>query len=85
MSHDGFKGRCSTIEFSPCGENVAWNQGYGMGTGSGNSPMKAFTGWKESPGHYANMVNTAFDTVGYGYHECNDGKIYWTGLYGSPK
>lgn len=81
MSHDGYLGRCSAIGFSPCGENVAWNQGYGLKRGN----METFIGWKNSQGHYDNMVGSAFTKVGYGYYECPDGKIYWTGLYGKPK
>lgn len=38
-----------------------------------------FWGWKQSPGHYANMVNSEFTRLGVGY--AKDG--YWTQMFGT--
>jgi uncharacterized protein YkwD len=78
MSHDNFPSRCSAADFPTCAENVAWNSGYGLAKGN----KETMNGWIKSHGHYVNLVGPKYNLVGYGYHECDDGKIYWTGLYG---
>jgi uncharacterized protein YkwD len=78
MSHDGFAGRCQEIAFPTCAENVAWNSGYGLAAGNKHT----MNGWIASHGHYVNMMGPKYKLVGYGYHHCHDGKIYWTGMYG---
>lgn len=53
------------------GENLA----YGYST-----PEAVCQAWRESEGHYANMVNPAFTKVGVGKYEFN-GKTYWVQLF----
>jgi uncharacterized protein YkwD len=56
-----------------------------MNTGRDTSASTdvAFDGWKNSPGHYKNMMNSAYNKVGYAYYKCTDGATYFTGIYGS--
>lgn len=53
------------------GENIAAGQ---------TSASKVSTAWKNSSGHYKNMVNTEFTKVGFGYAKVN-GKKYWVQLF----
>lgn len=57
------------------GENIQ----YGMG-GHGNTPEKAAVNWRNSPGHYRNMIATGFGTIGVGKYTLN-GKTYWVQLF----
>jgi len=70
----------STMDFfgctyTTCGENIA--AGY-------NSPEDVVEGWKNSPGHYANMIDPDFTKLGVGYTPTNvEGEYwyYWTQLF----
>lgn len=77
LSHDGFGARCKEASFGACAENVLYN----FDTGP-DAAVKAVLQWRDSPRHYANLMNVAYSVVGYGYHECGDGRVYWTGIYG---
>lgn len=46
------------ITYNACGENIAAGQ---------QSPQEVVEGWKNSPGHYANMISTNFTKLGVGY------------------
>jgi uncharacterized protein YkwD len=56
------------------GENIA--AGYW-------SAEAVVTGWVNSPGHYANMVNPVFTSMGVGtyYDSSSEYGIYWTQLF----
>jgi uncharacterized YkwD family protein/spore coat assembly protein SafA len=54
------------IPYRSAGENIA--QGY-------STPYDVVTGWKNSPGHRANMLGSSFKQIGLGY--VPDGR-YWT-------
>ena len=54
--------------YTTCGENIA--AGYG-------SPAAVVEGWKNSPGHYANMINPNFTKLGVGYTPTNVEGTYW--------
>ena len=56
------------------GENIA--AGYG-------SPQEVVTGWKNSPGHYANMTDAGFTKLGVGMSSEGIGSygIYWVQLF----
>lgn len=63
------------------GENLA------MATYFSNEEYMAdfiFNGWKESQGHYENMVNPNFEEVGIGIHYDGD-ILYATQLFGTPR
>lgn len=50
------------IQYMAAGENIAW----------GYLDLKnAMVGWKNSPGHYANMISDNFKKVGIGYYNEN--------------
>ncbi len=43
-------------------------------------PYSAFTAWKNSPGHFENMINSSFDYVSIGYYSDSTGQ-YWVQLF----
>lgn len=53
------------------GENIALGQ---------ISPEKVSNSWRNSPGHYANMINTRFTKIGVGVIKYN-GNYYWVQLF----
>ncbi|MEV8533817.1 CAP domain-containing protein [Streptomyces sp. NPDC051211] len=55
------------------GENVA----YGYST-----PEKVMTGWMNSPGHKANILNCSFKEIGVGLAQPNS---YWTQVFGAAR
>lgn len=57
------------------GENIA--AGY-------ISPEAATAGWRNSPGHYSNMIDTDYTRIGIGSFE-NNGKIFWVQLFANGK
>lgn len=62
------------ISFGTCGENVAAGQ---------TSPSAVVEGWRNSQGHYENMINPAFTKLGVGYSSNGVGgmKHYWCQLF----
>ncbi len=63
---------CFTINSEIMGENIA--MGY-------STPTDVMQGWINSPGHYANMVTSYYDSVGIGAVSHN-GVMYWTQIFG---
>lgn len=63
-----------SIEYMACGENIA--AGY-------TTPSEVVAGWKESPGHYQNMINEKFTKLGVGMSCEEPGKYshYWVQLF----
>ena len=62
------------VEYWSCGENIA--AGY-------RSPEAVVEGWKNSSGHYANMVNTGYTKLGVGMSNQGIGGYgyYWTQIF----
>lgn len=58
------------VSYSAAGENIA--MGY-------SSPTKVVEGWKNSPTHYENMINSNFTKLGVGYSNMN--AHYWAQLF----
>jgi uncharacterized protein YkwD len=58
----------------PLSENIAQGQ---------QSPDAVMDGWLASPGHRANIVNCAAQSVGIGLAHARNGTIYWTQLLGA--
>jgi uncharacterized protein YkwD len=54
-------------------ENIAW--GY-------RTPQEVVTGWMNSAGHRANILNCSSIAVGVGVAYASDGAIYWTQNFG---
>eukprot|EP00892_Ulva_mutabilis_P000546 jgi/Ulvmu1/10492/UM064_0029.1 len=77
LSHDGFAARCQELGWGWCAENVLYNFETNADAGVGS-----ITQWFNSPPHKKNMLNSQYTKVGYGYVMCQDGRVYWTGMYG---
>ena len=62
------------ISRTTSGENIAW--GY-------SSPSAVVEGWKNSPGHYANMINERYTRIGIGvaYGDGEGQGFHWTQLF----
>lgn len=63
------------VNHGACGENIA--AGY-------SSPEAVVRGWKNSPGHYANMINSNYTKIGIGYMKGSSGNsygAYWVQLF----
>ncbi|GIE80719.1 hypothetical protein Aph02nite_66690 [Actinoplanes philippinensis] len=58
---------------APSGENIAY--GY-------RSPQEVVTGWMNSPGHRANILNCESVAIGVGLATKSDGTPYWTQVFG---
>ncbi|MHB8129461.1 MAG: CAP domain-containing protein [Mobilitalea sp.] len=59
------------VPFNAAGENIAYGQ---------KTPQDVVTGWMNSPGHRANILNSSFGKIGIGVYQTN-GVIYWTQLF----
>ncbi len=45
--------------------------------------LQMFTMWKESPGHYANMIHPQYKLSGFGFAKSKSGKLYATQVFGT--
>lgn len=61
------------IGYSNVGENIAADSGYG-------TPKSVTNSWKNSQGHYENMINENHGKMGVGYVELGGNK-YWVQLF----
>lgn len=59
------------IAFWSCGENIAWGQ---------PSAKSVATSWKNSPGHYSNMIDASYGKIGIGVINYR-GTYYWVQLF----
>ena len=59
------------ISYRTAGENIAYGQ---------RSPQEVVTGWMNSPGHRANILNGSFNKIGIGVYQ-SKGVIYWSQLF----
>ncbi len=59
------------ISYRAAGENIAYGQ---------KTPQEVVTGWMNSPGHRANILNANFSKIGIGVYKSN-GVIYWSQLF----
>lgn len=62
------------IDWSARGENVAWAVGYDLS----DVARLFFRGWRESDGHYCNMMSGAFTEIGVGHVRTDGGKDFAT-------
>lgn len=58
------------ITYRTCGENIAMGQ---------RTPAQVVESWRNSPGHYANMVKAGFGKIGVGMSNSN--RIYWVQMF----
>lgn len=56
------------ISYSSAGENIAKGQ---------RTPDEVMTGWMNSPGHKANILNSSYTQIGVGYVTDSNGTGYW--------
>ena len=56
------------ISYRTAGENIAYGQ---------KTPQEVVTGWMNSTGHRANILNSNFNKIGIGVYQSN-GTYYWT-------
>lgn len=59
------------ISYRTAGENIAYGQ---------RTPQEVVSGWMNSPGHRANILNSGFGKIGIGVYQAG-GVIYWTQLF----
>lgn len=59
------------------GENIAYGYNYTY-----YSPKQVTTSWRNSPGHYANMISTNFTKLGVGYYKLGD-MTYYVQMFGN--
>ncbi len=62
------------VSYRRAGENIAWGQ---------RTPQQVVTGWMNSAGHRANIMNPNFTTIGVGYYQNANGTNYWSQLFTS--
>ena len=63
-------------DWSTWGESVFWSKPDG-------SAQAAFTWWKNSPDHNANMLSRSFTEIGIGRARSSSGWWYWTTTFGA--
>lgn len=66
------------ITFSSAGENIAWNMGFA------DPAATAVTGWMNSSGHRANILNTGYLRTGMGVAVAPNGASYFTQVFTRP-
>ena len=60
------------IKYQTAGENIAMGQ---------KTPAAVMTGWMNSPGHRANILNANFAELGIGIAKNSSGTLYWTQMF----
>lgn len=83
-SHTGSNGSTPEQRITAQGYSYSWNAEniyWNSGDGSANA---AFTWWKGSPGHNANMLSSNFTEIGIGRGRSTNGTWYWTTNFGRP-
>lgn len=62
--------------YTTAGENIAYNT-YPVS----RAAQEAMTGWMNSSGHKANILNTKFGRIGVGAYRRSDGRVYFTQVF----
>ena len=62
--------------YSSAAENVAWNS---------QSAQSVVTGWMNSPGHRANILNAGLTEIGTAMVRSAKGEPYWIQVFGTPR
>jgi uncharacterized protein YkwD len=81
FSHTGLNGASPGDRARAAGYNgTSWGENIAQGYATAESVM---TGWMNSPGHRANILNCGFADLGVGYSPGNGTRShYWTQLFG---
>lgn len=69
------------IDWAARGENVAWAVGYNLS----DVAQLFFGGWRESDGHYCNMMSGSFTEIGVGHVRTAGGKDFATQNFYRPR
>lgn len=81
MTHTGSDGSTLGTRAERAGYR-GWN-GLGENVAYGYTSVEAvMSGWMASPGHKANLLNTAYTHVGVGRASASNGVDYWTQDFG---
>jgi uncharacterized protein YkwD len=80
MSHTGSDGSSPWDRAERAGYARAIGENVAAGYRTGDAVM---TGWMNSDGHRANILNCQAKAVGIGLDAATDGTIYWTQMFGS--
>ena len=62
--------------YQSAAENVAWNS---------ETPQSVVTGWMNSPGHRANILNRGLTEIGTAMARSAKGEPYWIQVFGTPR
>ncbi len=62
--------------YQSAAENVAWNS---------QTPQSVVTGWMNSPGHRANILNRGLTEIGTAMARSAKGEPYWIQVFGTPR
>lgn len=60
------------VRYMGSGENIAYGQ---------RTPQEVMTGWMNSQGHRANILNKNYKKIGVGYYQNANGVGYWVQLF----
>ena len=63
------------LRFSAAGENIAYGQ---------RTAAEVMNAWMNSPGHRANILSSAYTTIGVGVAKAANGTLYWTQMLMNP-
>jgi len=63
------------LRFSAAGENIAYGQ---------KTAAEVMSAWMNSPGHRANILSSAYTTIGVGVAKAANGTLYWTQMFMNP-
>lgn len=81
FSHDSQDGRSFVDRIAAAGypRNQAGGENIAMGY---RTPADVMTGWMNSEGHRANILNCSFKAIGVGLGRTSGGTLYWTQDFG---
>ncbi len=65
---------CFTLNSKIHGENIA------IGYNTSSTPQEVYSRWKNSAGHYANMIRSSFNSIGIGCFALDNG-YYWVQVF----
>lgn len=82
FAHSRPDGRHWNTVFSLCGVGSYIKAGENIAAGQ-KTPEQVVEAWKNSKGHYENMIDTSFTKMGIGYSSSGVGtyKVYWAQLF----
>ena len=80
MSHTGSDGSSPWARARRAGYQQAIGENVAVGY---RTPEAVMTGWMNSPGHRANILNCDARAIGVGVAAARNGTLYWTQMFGS--